>query len=314
MILVTGVTVSPTSASIAVRATTQLTATVSPSNAANKTVSWSSSNANVATVSNTGLVTGIAAGTATITVTTQDGNKKATSSITVTSSGGTGTGYYIIDRWKNTYLYDNNQVVKYGSSPSGSSYQWVIEDVDGYKRIKNASTGRYMNIENLLGYVQSTTISSGAWSGQWTLESYSGYTRIKNRWQGNYIHVENQNGNAQYGSIDASFYSGHWTLQSVSSSGARMAQPETLQQSEQKDGGFSAYPNPVKDGMVTIEVPAHAKTAQVSVIDAVGRVSSPAAQRLENNITLDVSTYNHGLYIITVTSEAGIYTQKILIE
>ncbi len=85
-VAVTGVTVSPTSASIAVGATTQLTATVSPSNATNKTVSWSSSNTSAATVSSSGLVTGVAAGTATITVTTQDQGKTATASISVNTT------------------------------------------------------------------------------------------------------------------------------------------------------------------------------------------------------------------------------------
>jgi endoglucanase Acf2/uncharacterized protein YjdB len=80
---VTGVTLSRSSATIGIGATQQLTATVAPSNATNKTVSWSSSNNTVATVSNTGLVTGAAAGTATITVTTQDGNRTASATITV---------------------------------------------------------------------------------------------------------------------------------------------------------------------------------------------------------------------------------------
>jgi uncharacterized protein YjdB len=83
---VTGVSVSPTSASLNVAATQQLTATVLPSNATNKNVSWSTSNASVATVNATGLVTAVAVGAATITVTTQDGSKTATSSITVTST------------------------------------------------------------------------------------------------------------------------------------------------------------------------------------------------------------------------------------
>ncbi|HEX8531772.1 MAG TPA: Ig-like domain-containing protein, partial [Cytophagales bacterium] len=90
-VAVTGVSVTPASASVAVGATQQLTATVSPSNATNKTVSWSSSNTAVATVSSTGLVTGVAAGTATITVTTQDGAKTATSAITVTAASTSST-------------------------------------------------------------------------------------------------------------------------------------------------------------------------------------------------------------------------------
>ncbi len=81
---VTGVTVSPTSASVKVGLTQQVTASVAPSNATNQNVTWSSSNNAIATVSATGLVTAVATGTATITVTTQDGNRTATCAVTVT--------------------------------------------------------------------------------------------------------------------------------------------------------------------------------------------------------------------------------------
>lgn len=80
----TGVTVTPTTLSLEAGKTSQLTATVSPSNATDKTVTWSSSNTNVATVSSSGLVTAKAAGTATITATTNTGGKTATCAVTVT--------------------------------------------------------------------------------------------------------------------------------------------------------------------------------------------------------------------------------------
>jgi uncharacterized protein YjdB/endoglucanase Acf2 len=85
-VAVTGVTVSPTSASMIPGGTQQLTATIAPSNATNKNVTWTTSNSAVATVSTSGLVTAVAGGTATITVTTQDGLKTATSAITVSSN------------------------------------------------------------------------------------------------------------------------------------------------------------------------------------------------------------------------------------
>ena len=85
-VAVTGVTVSPSTATVAIGATTNLTATVAPSNAANKTVNWTSSNTGVATVSVTGVVTGVSGGSATITATTQDGSFTSTSSITVPST------------------------------------------------------------------------------------------------------------------------------------------------------------------------------------------------------------------------------------
>ena len=79
---VTGVTISAPTLTLEEGESKQLTATVSPDNATNKNVSWSSSDEEIATVSN-GLVTGVKEGTAQITVTTADGNKTATCAVTV---------------------------------------------------------------------------------------------------------------------------------------------------------------------------------------------------------------------------------------
>jgi uncharacterized delta-60 repeat protein len=81
--IVTGVTLSETQITVAVEETHQLTATIIPATAVNKDVTWGSDNAAVATVSADGLVTGVAAGSATITVTTVDGNKTATCAVSV---------------------------------------------------------------------------------------------------------------------------------------------------------------------------------------------------------------------------------------
>lgn len=72
-------------ASIAVGDDETLVATVAPANATVKTVTWSSSDSTVASVDTNGKVTGEAAGTATITVTTVDGNKTDSCTVTVTS-------------------------------------------------------------------------------------------------------------------------------------------------------------------------------------------------------------------------------------
>lgn len=60
-----------------------LVATVSPANTSNKTVLWSTSDANIATVDNTGIVTGVNKGTAVITATTLDGGFVATANVDV---------------------------------------------------------------------------------------------------------------------------------------------------------------------------------------------------------------------------------------
>ena len=81
---VTDVSLNKSSASISIGNTLELIATITPSNAANKDVTWTSSNKKIATVDKEGKVKGIKKGTAAITVTTADGKKTASCKVTVT--------------------------------------------------------------------------------------------------------------------------------------------------------------------------------------------------------------------------------------
>lgn len=83
-VAVSGVSLDKTSASISVDETLQLNATVAPSNATDKSVTWSSSDPSVATVSN-GLVKGVKEGSATIEAAA--GGKKASCTIQVVKGG-----------------------------------------------------------------------------------------------------------------------------------------------------------------------------------------------------------------------------------
>ena len=84
-VAVTGVTLSQTEATLNIGETLTLTATVAPDNATDQTVTWTSSDETVATVAD-GVVTAVAVGTATITVTTTDGAKTATCAVTVAAT------------------------------------------------------------------------------------------------------------------------------------------------------------------------------------------------------------------------------------
>ena len=84
VIAVTGVSLSKTTLSLETGGTATLTATVAPTGASDKTVTWRSKKEGVATVSSAGLVTAVAAGDATITVKTTDGGFTATCKVTVT--------------------------------------------------------------------------------------------------------------------------------------------------------------------------------------------------------------------------------------
>lgn len=123
---VTGVSLNKSSTSITVDATETLTATVTPSNATNKSVTWTSSNTDVATVSSGGVVTGVSAGSATITVTTTDGNYTANCTTTISSSY---PGLWQGERTQNgiTATVTGNRVVLNGTKnntdvSSGSAY------------------------------------------------------------------------------------------------------------------------------------------------------------------------------------------------
>lgn len=81
---VTGVSLDKTTAKLTEKGqTVELKATVAPATASIKDVSFATSDANVATVDANGKVTAVGNGTATITVTTDDGNKTAICSVTV---------------------------------------------------------------------------------------------------------------------------------------------------------------------------------------------------------------------------------------
>mgnify|MGYP004699480513 CR=1 FL=1 len=94
---VTGVSVTPAQATIRVGNTTTIKAIVTPDDATEKAVTWTSSDDTVATVDSNGVVTGVKVGTATITATTMDGSFTATCKVNVerkhsssSSSGGGG--------------------------------------------------------------------------------------------------------------------------------------------------------------------------------------------------------------------------------
>tara|TARA_R110000851_G_scaffold27764_7_gene77905 strand:- start:2947 stop:5031 length:2085 start_codon:yes stop_codon:yes gene_type:complete len=85
LVPVTGVVVTPSTASVGVATTTALSRTIAPINATNKTGAWTSSNESLATVNQTGVVTGVGLGDVSITYTTIDGSFTDSTLITVSS-------------------------------------------------------------------------------------------------------------------------------------------------------------------------------------------------------------------------------------
>lgn len=145
------ITLKPTSLSLQEGKSSTIKANIRPTDAANKSVKWSSSNTKVATVSN-GVVKAVKAGSARIICTAQDGSGiSASCSVTVTAkpkptkpsastSGGDGKPRVgdkaTLTGW---YYYDS-----YGKSPAGNRYSGVKNGViiDAYSASKYGGNGR----------------------------------------------------------------------------------------------------------------------------------------------------------------------------
>lgn len=115
----TGISISQTALTLEKDAKAQLTAMVAPSNAANKTVIWDSTDLNVAEVDSTGRVTAIDTGTATITATTYDGKYVAKCTVTVTKPTIKVTGV-TLDRTALTLEKDATDVLIAGTQPANA--------------------------------------------------------------------------------------------------------------------------------------------------------------------------------------------------
>ena len=157
VVKVTGVSILPASLSIAIDETSQLGVTVSPVNASNKEVKWSSSNESVATVDASGMVTALSAGEAVITVTTEDGDHTATCDVTVSSNqlahGGetwslfNAQTFTVVTNNATTLQFDLAQnALWYNASQGGLAYRLVSGDfeftatVNAVKRTNNGQS------------------------------------------------------------------------------------------------------------------------------------------------------------------------------
>ncbi len=183
--LATGISVSPTTANVDVGKTTQLSATVTPSSASNKGVTWSSGDATIATVSSTGLVTGKKAGTVTITAKTSDGsNKSATCSVTVKTAeptvGDSSTGSHTAGTVNYTWDQMNKIAIAIANASGvNSSTTEVTANVDGTNLklgVGDIATVQYSGTNvrvRVLGFKHDDLVNKAVYGGNHTKASIS---------------------------------------------------------------------------------------------------------------------------------------------
>ena len=176
-VAVTGITLDQEAIQLKAGKTKQLTATVTPDNATNKTVAWSSSDESVATVSEDGTVTAVAEGTATITATANGGENITATCVVTVPAPLVATGYYekvttAPSDWSGEYLivYEEGSVAFNGGLSTldvvGNTIEVVMDDnkieateetdaaaftiaknADGAYTIKSAS-GKYIGVSS----------------------------------------------------------------------------------------------------------------------------------------------------------------------
>lgn len=214
------------------------------------------------------------------------------------------TSYFIKNRWQNNYLLDDNGQVKYGAATSTDNrYKWQLVIYNGHTRIKNVASGRFMNIENRLSYVEASSIPETYYSGYWVIEDYDGHKRIRNEWQNTYIHEENRTGFAQCSAVAAGAWSSHWTLIN-SSTALRFSDAEISDQVK-----VTVFPNPAVSSL-RIEIKESKKYKTASLTDAHGKVV------ISNNIQglfheMDLSNIPDGLYILKLEGNSTFEQIKV---
>jgi uncharacterized protein YjdB len=134
---VTGVSLNKDTLTLYVGGTETLTATVAPSDATNKKVTWTSNDEDVATVSDAGVVTAVALGTATITVKTVDGNQPATCDVTVNPTTVTGVS---LNKTTLALYVDDTETLVATVAPTGAINKNVTweSDTEGVATVNNA--------------------------------------------------------------------------------------------------------------------------------------------------------------------------------
>lgn len=173
-VAVTGVSLNKNSTTLSIGDEETLVATVAPADATNKSVTWSSSDDAVASVSSSGTVTAVAAGTADITVTTVDGDFTATCEVTVSTASYINTtgytdggSYYIYDGTYYLRAVDSSTQPERVTTPALATVFTIT--LVGNDTFTFVSDGSYLYATNA-----NNGVRFGSTSDSWNLVSTTG--------------------------------------------------------------------------------------------------------------------------------------------
>ncbi len=174
--------------SVVVGSTITLSTSVSPADATNKTITWSSGSTGVATVDASGVVTGVSAGTVTITATSADGSYTKTKSVTVTAAIVAATGVSLDESAFTKYVGQTMQLTATVSPPgaSNAAVSWTSSaesvatvDASGLITAVSAGTATITATTSDGGFTASATATIIEDVSSVTLTSASGYNVLR---------------------------------------------------------------------------------------------------------------------------------------
>jgi endoglucanase len=338
----TGVSVTPGSDSLQINETLQLTATVTPSNATNKSVTWSSSAPAVASVSNTGLVTGLAQGSATITARTADGGFTASSSIVVSgtvvpkqytiTTAVTGSGSISLSPAGGTYA-EGTAVTITANAATGyrfSNWSGSITGATNPVTItlnSNISVTAHFTQTPDTGNCNSPATVSLPFTKEGTGEFCyvtSGNISYVNSWnmslvQINGVDYTNKWSNSMPARVNGNYYIhyvGQYPWSHFEAAGANSLAGRLITESLAKEKGAAlVYPNPVTHRTFTIRIPDPAiKNVTVTLTDIYGNIVMKKDIKANEPIIIKGSIAT-GIYNVTAFSKnAKIISAKLVIQ
>ncbi|QLE02216.1 fibronectin type III domain-containing protein [Galbibacter sp. BG1] len=328
---VTAVSISGCTSSLTTNNTMDLSANVSPSNASNKNVIWSSSNNSVATVNSSGTVTANAVGSSTITVTTAEGNKTATCKVTVSNDGGSSTAYRYLRltglgtvgnavtiqqiHWmENGNSYPNPKLTwgtkaKATSSTNGQDDFAAFDNTNGGWNI-GTSFPEWITIDLGIGNeINPDKIRIKANASDRGFSSFECHGSNDNsNWT--LLHSESGLTPADYPSTWGTFpFSG-------TSSKSTNANAEVLQLND-TDTTFSMYPNPIEAGEVLSINTETNDSFEIAIFNTSGSKILERKFDRKSGTSIEVplsSTLASGIYFIIYISETKKVTKKIFIK
>lgn len=120
------------------------------------------------------------------------------------------------------YLYEDGGVVKHGALGTDQKddprYQWIVEDYDGAKRIRNAATGHYVAAGDPL--LTTGGAGEGSAEDQWFFQAssqYDDYVTIRGRADGaGYLNIAEDGDTARSGDVDPNSDGAQWLLEDPS--------------------------------------------------------------------------------------------------